>query len=262
MDNEQAENPQAEVISLGANIAGAVGGGLVGGLIAGPLGLVLGGFAGPLLTEFAQRTLGRREKARIGALYRFVAVKAQANLDAGKIVRQDGFFSSKVDGDKADAEEIIEGVMLAAQREHEEKKVRYYANLLANIAFDSSVSKVDANLLIKVGAGLSYRQLCLLAIFGGSSIEGDLRSENYTLVNTAIRRPVVSALHEVFDLERMGLIACEGKFLFGITNVEPVNMIVEGTGQTLARLMELNEIPDEDLSEAAIPILATTNPSA
>jgi hypothetical protein len=38
--------------------------------------------------------------------------------------------------DRGVAREILEGVLLAAQKERQEKKVTLYGNLYANIAFD------------------------------------------------------------------------------------------------------------------------------
>ena len=105
-----------------------------------------------------------REKTRIGAAFIYATRKAQQRLNNGHKIREDDFFSVHPP-DRSAAEEIIEGVLIAAQREHEEKKVPYYGYLLANIAFTPTISRVHGNLLIRLGQSLSYNQLCLLAVF-------------------------------------------------------------------------------------------------
>lgn len=78
-------------------------------------------------------------------------------------IRQDDFFN-KIN-ERSTADEILEGILLSAQREHQEKKVQFYGNLIANIAFDPSIDREQANFLIKLDESLSYRQICLLSLF-------------------------------------------------------------------------------------------------
>src|ERR1051326_659774 len=66
---------------------------------------------------------------------------------------------------RSTAEEIAEAVLVAAERDHEERKLRYYGNLLANLAFSDGIDRAEANLLTRLAQGLSYAQLCLLSIF-------------------------------------------------------------------------------------------------
>jgi len=60
--------------------------------------------------------------------------------------------------------ELLEGVLLAAQREYEERKVRCYGNLYANIAFEPAIDSVTANSLLREADDLSYMQIQLLAL--------------------------------------------------------------------------------------------------
>ena len=53
--------------------------------------------------------------------------------------------------------------MLVAQKEYEERKLQYIANLYANIAFDDSISCEMADKLLKISSELTYRQLIILA---------------------------------------------------------------------------------------------------
>lgn len=93
------------------------------------------------------------------------ANKIESHRRNGKSLREDGFFDGNI-SERSAADEIAEGVILAAQREHEEKKLMYLGNLLANIAYSPGISRAHGDELIKIGRNLSYRQLCLLSIFG------------------------------------------------------------------------------------------------
>lgn len=240
-----------EAVRIGGPLAGNVGGAVIGALLGGPVGAAIGGVAVTVLTEFTSRALGVREKERVNALFLLTAKRVDEKIAQGASVRSDDFFTTKKDG-RSSGEEIFEGIVLASQREYEEKKLPYFANLLANIVF-SSIEKSDANLLLKMAERLSYRQLCLLAIFAGQQIKSTLRSESYrgktgevTLPNT-----LIAILQEIYELDQLGLINCSGEVLLGLSDVTPAKMNVQGTGSTLGNLMELRSIPAGDLVQIA-----------
>jgi len=130
------------LIGIGSDIAGGVAGAAIGLIAAGPEGAVAGGAASPLIKhtlrriaiEIKQRILGQREVIRIGATLAYAAAKIKEKIEAGQQIREDDFFKEQ-EGERPAAEEIAEGVLLAAQREHQEKKLQFYGNLLANIVF-------------------------------------------------------------------------------------------------------------------------------
>jgi hypothetical protein len=89
-----------------------------------------------------------RETKRIGATLTFAAAKIKERLDSGQNLRSDGFFDEDA-SNRAPADEIAEGVVIAAQREHEEKKLKFYGNLLA-----SALSRTDPAILSKSDPGI------------------------------------------------------------------------------------------------------------
>jgi len=113
-------------------------------------------------------------------------------------VRHDDFFEDQL-YQRSAAKEIVEGVLLAAQREHEEKKLLYYSNLLANIAFHPEIDRAHANLLIRLGERLSYRQLCVLSLFKQKS-KFNLRQQDYRSSGTVSELDKVVLLQEIFEL--------------------------------------------------------------
>jgi hypothetical protein len=136
--------------------------------------------------------------------------------------------------------------LIAEQREHEERKIVYYGNLLANIAVSPGGSKAHANLLIELGQNLSYRQLCLLALFAQPD-KSILRQENYHSILT-MRVYQIALLQEVFELDLIGLIT-SGSVVFGHTDIIPGKMHLEGQGEILYKLMELSKIDQTELNE-------------
>jgi hypothetical protein len=236
-------------IELGAGIAGSLAGSAAGFLLAGPPGAFVGAAGGQVLKhtlkelagEFFSRTLGRREKERIGGVLIYAAEKVREKLDHGEKIRDDDFFTEDTSGRDA-ASEVTEGVILAAQREHEEKKLRFYGNLIANLAFTSQIDRPHANLLVRAAQRLSYRQLCLLALAGFMELSNNvlpLRQGNYRNDPGAIGPLASPVLFELYDLYQQGLVHCGKAALLSIPDIVPANIRLQGPGANLFNLMEL-----------------------
>lgn len=140
-----------------------------GWLVAGTAGAAGGATFGPLVKAVAQdvsmRWLSEREMVRVGAALTYAVEMAQNYERAGKKPRTDGFFTKPVSGRSA-GEEIAEGVLLAAQKEHEENKVRHQGYMLATIGYVGSIDRVSANWLIRTSNELSWNQYVLLSLAG------------------------------------------------------------------------------------------------
>lgn len=240
------------LIKVGSDIAGGAVGGALGFLSAGPAGAAVFGASGPIIThllchigaEIKDKILGKREQIRIGATLAFATQRIEEKLKNGEQVRDDGFFDNTIDNRSA-AEEILEGVLLAAQREHEEKKLKYYGNLVANLAFNSQVSRAQANLLLKLGQNITYQQMCLITIFANKELLG-LRQGDYRGVGSFTQEQI-TALHEIYDLHKNALISLPNDTLLGLTDVNPAKMQIIGNGVILYNLMELFKIDKMDL---------------
>lgn len=241
------------LIDVGSEITGSAGGAGIGLLVGGPGGAVAGGAAAPALvymvrkvaTEIGSRVLGPREEVRIGAVLTFAAAKVQEKIAAGQRPRDDEFFHPL--HERTSGEEILEGVLLTAQREHEERKIPFYANLLANIVFRTDIDRFQANLLIRTAQRLSYRQLCLLTLFSVST-PLILRAQMYS---GEIPDNVVSVLQEIYDLYLQSLVQCSSHGLLHLGQIVPAKMNAWGTGEILVHLMELNSISSVDLERSA-----------
>ncbi len=257
-EQEGNEKQLEELLWTGSDVAGAAVGTTIGLVIGGPPGAIAGSASGPAIarvfryigSEFKTRILGKREEVRVGAVLAFAGEKIRDNMEDGKQVRQDDFFREQPD-DRSHAEEIFEGVLLVAQREHQEKKLRLYGNLVANIAFDPTISRERANLLLKIAEDLTYRQLCLLAIFAiRDRASLGLRQRDYR-DSSEFTSELVALLQEAFNLYAQGLVSGGGDAWLGLTDVNPANTQPQGTGVYLYNLMELWTINSGDLSRTA-----------
>jgi hypothetical protein len=82
-----------------------------------------------------------------------------------------GFSCLIHDPTSSGGEQIGEAVLIAAQLEPQEKKLIYHANVLANLAFTTSVDRAQAYMLIRLAGKLSYRQVCMIAIFAKTRLQ-------------------------------------------------------------------------------------------
>jgi hypothetical protein len=160
------------LVEEGSKITGPAIGAGIGFLLGGPIGAAIGGGSGYLLqkgmieigNDIADRGLSKREKMRIGGVAMYAADKIKKRMDNGEMLRDDGFFERPQVGhaacieipiiERPPDEEVIEGVLLAVQREHEEKKLFFIGNLLGNIFFDSNIDKAQINLMIRISRSI------------------------------------------------------------------------------------------------------------
>ncbi len=247
------------MLNGGFQLAGGAAAAAIGFLAGGPAGAAVLGAAGAAVSqalshvgeEISQRLLGPREKMRVGGVLALAAARIKARIDAGEKVRSDGFFDEKVSG-RSDAEEIAESVILRAQREAEEKKLPYMANLLANVVFEAGISVQMAHQISRTAESLTYRQLCILRLIPIVSQLG-LRSESYR-TQANFPSPLLDILYEVYDLERRGIIAVGGNAVLGLTDIEPSKLIIQGLGAHLYNLMRLSDIKVEEVMPIAIAL--------
>jgi hypothetical protein len=253
--SDQAD-PIINLVDVGSELAGTAATGVAIALLQpGPDEALMLGLTGVGLThalrwvgtEIAERWLGRREKIRIGAAYTFALAKVRENMESGRQIRQDGFFQERPD-ERTDGEEILEGVLLTAQREHEEKKLKYIGNIFANVAFMPEVSAAQANWLLQRARELTYRQLCILALtqrkerknpsYGPKDGDPAFEMEYRQLMD-------MFSYDETIESYRRGHIDDSG----GISRVTGLDRI----GMLCYTVMGLDEIPEDDLRRLLAP---------
>jgi hypothetical protein len=241
------------LIDGGSEIASGAVGGALGFLVGGPIGAAAVGAGGVVAakvlknigSEISERLLGPREKIRVGGVLAIAATEIRQRIEQGEKIRDDGFFSEKING-RSDADEAVESILLKSQREPEEKKIIYMGHLVASLAFRQEISVEMAHQISKAAEQLTYRQLCLLKLSTIKDIV-KLRKGNYRGQNTCPKE-LYQILYEYFDLYHRGFINFGGEVAFGPTDIEPGNSTVQALGVDLFNLMQLNNIPNEDFS--------------
>jgi len=252
------------VPKYGGSAASAAVGAGIGTLIAGPIGTVTGAMVGTAVEhviqfagqEIKEKVLSKSEKRKIGTVYECAKEKINRNLDEGKTLRTDDFFNPSTDG-RSSADEILEGTLFAAQRENEEKKLPYMANLYANINFDESIDRHMANQLIHIASELSYRQLVILRVIGAYQT-GDLvgapprRSTEY---GTITGYDNISIATDIFDLYRRSLVFSQSAIL-DAAGIIPSKLTISGMGALLYNLMDLPHMPYDELANTIVTFLS------
>jgi len=251
-DNEtsQDDNPY---IGTGVEVVGGLVGAGIGVAVAGPAGALVGGAVAPIVThtirkiveDFRHRALSRREVLRVDTVLAFAATKIEENIANGQQIRQDTFFTEGLD-DRSAGEEIMEAVLLTAQREYAEKKLKYYGNLLGNIAFHPEVSGAMANQLIRIAEWLSYRQLALLAFVSlhptehghGFKYKSDINSDPSML----------NIVEEIYDLTNQGVLERTMSYDMYL-GVSLPQLKIGAFGSMFFELMELKDIDKSDIDE-------------
>jgi hypothetical protein len=247
IENEAAVKLR-RLLQEGAEVIGSSGGAAVGFLMGGPAGAAAGAAAGSFLghrlraigEEVIQRHLSPREQVRTGAIVAAAAEARQEKLDQGYRPRQDGFFEARL-GDRSTAKEITEGVLIATQREHEERKIFFMGRMLANIAFADYVNRTQANFLIRTAESISYRGLCILFVANHSD---DLRLYDQAFTKYEGKQPadLPSLLSEIYSLFGQSLLMSPGAEVIRVAYIVPAKMKLQGVGVDLYNLMELGRL--------------------
>jgi hypothetical protein len=162
----------SSLIEAGSAMSGAAAGAalsIIGGEFALTAGAAVGAGMGVALRQAAEelrsRVLAPRETARIGTALSFAVIAIEDRRSEGQQLRNDDFFDPPSDlSDRSPAEEVVEGILLAAQKEHEERKLHLHGELLAGIAY-KYCTRGQANFLIRTFESLTYRQICMLVLF-------------------------------------------------------------------------------------------------
>lgn len=242
------------VAEYGGSVASNAVGAVIGGAVAGPLGIVSGAMAGTAIENIAkrigkeikERLLSKSEVRKIDTVYTAACKKISEKINSGCNLRNDDFFA-ETDKDRSTAEEIFEGTLFAAQRESEEKKIKYYARLYANIAFDNTISRPMANQLIKIAEQLTYRQIVILNVIGWHQMLQKTNLFKDTAYASVSGLANVTIASEIFELYRMSLLSSRN-VIFDSAGITPSALSVSGYGALLFQLMELVRLePDEGL---------------
>lgn len=258
----------AELIAGGGEAVGALtGAGL--GTVGGPIGMALGAVGGVIVTravkrvgaEVHERVIAPRQRARAGLALGVAVERMRERTEAGDDCRDDGFFDSRAHGERPEAEELLEGVLLQAMNSYQERKVPYMGAFFASVAHRSDISPAYAHALLQIAEAMTYRQMVALAFFNENSGSAEL-------LELDVRRKE-DGKWEFSDWLARDLAGLGGEMaLLGLTqedgSVTPAGRTYGGAelsahelgevaltqaGRDFYELMELDRVPAEDKHE-------------
>lgn len=254
-DNKKIEN----LVSAGADIAGAAVGGALGFIAGGPVGAAGAGAMGVgvtrVLRDVATRILSIRETTRVGATAAIAISSIKERLEHGEQLRNDDFFEPN-NGKPSSADEVFEGTLLAARSSHEEKKAQYLGHLFANVAFDANCLPSEANYQLHVAESLTYAQFVLLQLFSQSGNWQNLRTTAYG-AGAQVHYATISLLQSIHELCDLNLVVMQKPqetnhtIVLGINLICPSELKLAAGGLRLHSLLGLSAMPEEEVESIA-----------
>ncbi|SFL46050.1 hypothetical protein [Geodermatophilus ruber] len=191
-----------------------------------------------------------RERVRAGAVLAFAVEHAVSLSRSGRPVRDDDFFTPRAGGRSA-ADEVTEAVVAAARGSHDERRVRHLGYLLAEVAASPDLDAALVDRALRLAAGLSWRQLTLLAGVG--------RRDRLPLPMTPLADDprgwtAWGAREDVTDLQRAGLLdpppASPRPGGAAQPRLRPADLRLTRRGVLVHRLLALGFVRDEDVTAA------------
>jgi hypothetical protein len=191
-----------------------------------------------------------RERVRAGAVLAFAVEHGVALSRGGRPVRDDGFFTPRAGGRPA-AESVSEAVVAAARGSHDERRVRHLGYLLAEVASSPDLDAALVDRALALAAGLSWRQLVLLAGVG--------RRDRVPLPMTPLADDprgwaAWGAREDVADLQRTGLLdpppAQPRPGGAALPRLRPADLRLTRRGVLVHRLLALGFVRDDDVAAA------------
>lgn len=218
----------------------------VGSLIPNPIGAaVFDKVMHPIFADFMERLLSTNQKSRIEKVLEDAINKIASRLEKNDIPSCKEEFWTEDSNRVSDAKVVLEGILLKARDEYEEKKLPYYSNLIAQMAFDPSWSYQRLNAMIRMFEQLSYRQLQLMAL-AMQKEEIDTPQWDVKFKRTPNSFAYYDLFCEVVNLSNLALFHQPGSLLqMGLGDKQALSPI----GKSMAELMELSTIPQDELKD-------------
>ncbi len=223
----------AAAVGVGTAMGDPTIGGILGGITATFLEIMIRKFVKKHLPKAMRPNLSINEEERLRNVLSHFNTKMIQNLSvgSGKTLRQDCFFSEKIN-ERSAAEEIFEGVLFAAEREYEEKKVKFEGYFYANIVCcPPIIDRAKANFLLRLAQSLSYRQLCIVALFVQKENNNNfhLRYTSYRDIERFYDFNLLALLQDIHQLSSQGLLFIASEAMASPFDIVPTQMVAKGT---------------------------------
>ena len=247
-----------EWINLAAEIVAVPSAAVYGFLLGGPAGAGVGAAVGTLAShgllaaglEIWERQMSGREKARVAAVITMAGDKMQKRLAAGEKLREDDFFDAKPPY-QSHAVEVTESLLLKAQREPQERKLDYIANVIPFIGFDSAIGVPIAHQLLRFASELSYYQYCILALAMHTASFDLFEDHAGSIGRDKLSAAQTSFLSDCWDLKIKGLLWTGTDLDLNLYEIRPNCLSLQPLGSMLAKALGLENIQLQEITPMA-----------
>lgn len=194
-----------------------------------------------LFQTFCKKDLSNVECTRLGISYVIAVDGINEKTRAGAKLRPDLFFQG---GDYSKASQIMESAIKATIDDTETIKSLCYGRFLANIPFDNSCDVTTLQSLNTIIKQLTYKELCLIKLLYDKSIVSSKTMEGYLRENEDVEGTIL--LNQLLHLQNQGILIVIPPYTLGLALG---NLKTTPIGKLLFEMMELDLIPEDDLSD-------------
>jgi hypothetical protein len=244
-----------DLVEAGATIAGSMTRGAAGVVFAPGEAVVtvddrVGAALRAAADDLAAALLPARERARAGAVLAFAVEHSVLLSRSERRVRTDGFFAERAGG-RVGAREVLEGVVAAARRSVEERRIRHLGYLFAEVVVSPDIDAPLTARALRLAEACSWRQLALLAAVGRRDraplplVPLDDEPRSWT---------AWGAREDVAELQRTGLLdpppAVTRPGGAVLPRLRPADLRLTRRGVLVHRLLALDFVREDDVAAA------------
>ncbi len=190
--------------------------------------------------EMYERVLSGLQMLRVNEVICQVIKKITHRLNNGEQLRTDPLITSD---NGTMLKQILEGLLLNAMEEFENKKINSYSDLFTNICFDERVTFEQTIAIIRIIKELSYRQLCVIAL----AEQNDLRTDGWDIKfksNTLLNQ-YADFFSEVLVLYNLRILQqADAGISLGMRRLS-----LSQFGASIAKQLDLSTIPVYDIKQ-------------
>lgn len=240
-----------ETLAISESVTGAMLGYLLPGPVGAVAGLIAAGFLvrrfQPIFHSIIDEKLSTREKVRTVAALYFAEELVQDQLNSGALPRAE--FTRGESNLSSQANMLVEETLRIAQREYEDKKIRYISALISSYIFHEDIKQNTLVNILELSRHIRYSQMVVLSIFLSKAGDNSLR-ESALDTNTATPEELVLAaqIHDLSDKKLLDL-SSDSQPLFGNRIVIPRTITTTKLGKIASDLLNLRSIEKDDPNE-------------
>lgn len=191
-------------------------------------------------TELYSRLLGDLQSSRMAKVLHQITDKIRYKLSNGEKLRSDSFIEKE---NGIMLKQVLEGILLTAIDEFENKKLNSYSDLFSNLCFDQRIIFEQAIALVRIIKRLSYRQLCIIALAQHKALataSWDVKfKESSSLNDYTDLFSEILALYDLRILQQIGI---------GIS-LTITNLALSQFGKIIYEELNLAQLPKVDVDE-------------